>query len=305
MTKSKKKKINIKLIVIVIVSALVIDGVLASGFLTNWGHDWVSNNTCTTYKTCTTNQCLKSSGTATSDIKYMNNITNQLKKTFENYHPLFNKRNICVYFSSIDNIVSKKRRQNITYQLNKIGINYEYDNGVTNGSNIERMFKHLLIKMERFKYSNYKYGLICDDDFIPCDNFWTKITNTMKYIKPKFRCLHLCPGCLWGRKFRNENLLGHLNSEKNLLGLKHNKYVFYDIDKNIWVKRSMWLGGPIAFIINKGSIDSLIHDYKLFWKKNKVPNDVILLNIINTDDYVCREPQFGYEKEEGGSTFKF
>ena len=37
MSKSKKKKINIKIIVIVIISALIIGGVLTWGFLTNWG----------------------------------------------------------------------------------------------------------------------------------------------------------------------------------------------------------------------------------------------------------------------------
>ena len=37
MTKSKKKKINIKIIVIGIISVLVIGGVLTWGFLTNWG----------------------------------------------------------------------------------------------------------------------------------------------------------------------------------------------------------------------------------------------------------------------------
>ena len=225
-------------------------------------------------------------------------------KSGDNNHPLFIKKNICVYFSSIDNnIISLKRRKNISYHLNKIGIKFEYDKGVTQGNKLERMFNHLLVKMKKFKSSNYKYGLICDDDFIPCNNFWIEINKTMKYVNPHFRCLHLCPGCLWGRQFRNKNKIGHLNSEKNLDNIKHNKFVFYEINKRIWVRRGMWLGAPIAFIINKENIDSLIHDYKSFWQKKKVPNDVILLEIVNNNDYVCREPQLGYEKEEGGSLF--
>mgnify|MGYP001153008896 CR=1 FL=1 len=75
------------------------------------------------------------------------------------------------------------------------------------------------------------------------------------------------------------------------MGFKHNKYVFYNIDKSRWVKKDLLPGGPIAFIINRQNIDSLIHDYKSFWQKNKIPNDRILLNIINNNDYICREPQ--------------
>ena len=65
----------------------------------------------------------------------------------------------------------------------------------------------------------------------------------------------------------------------------------------------MWLGGPISMLINKENIDSLIDDYVKYWKYSKKPNDVILLNILNNNDYVSRQPQLGYENEEGGTTF--
>ena len=233
--------------------------------------------------------------------RYSSNIETYITSVY--HHPLFLKQNICVYFSSLNNDISVKRRRNLIKKLDNIGISFEYDKGVTKGTNLERMFYHLLQKMEKFKASNYKYGLICDDDFIPCDNFWNKLTTTMKYINPKFRCLHLCPGCLWGRKYRNNRKKGYMNSEKNLTGIKHNKYVFYDINKDIWIKKKMWLGGPIAILINKESIDSLIHEYVKYWQISKEPNDVILLKILNNNDYVCRQPQLGYENEEGGTTF--
>jgi len=87
----------------------------------------------------------------------------------------------------------------------------------------------------------------------------------MRYVKPSFICLHLCPGCLWGRKFRDKNKIGHLNSRKDLTGFKHNIYVFDNIDKSGCLKQEMFPGGPNAFIINRQNIDSLIHDYKSFW----------------------------------------
>ena len=218
-------------------------------------------------------------------------------------HPQFSKENLCVYFSSLDNEISASRRHNLIKELNNIGVDFHNDKGVTTGSNVERMFYHLLRKMERFKHSSYVYGLICDDDFLPCNDFWEKLNTTMMYVKPRFRCLHLCPGCLWGRQFRDKNKIGHLNRETDLFGIKHDEYVFGEIDKSVWVEKNMWLGGPVAFIVNKESIESLIHEYTSFWIEHKVPNDVILLKIINNNDYVCREPQLGYENEQGGSTF--
>lgn len=210
---------------------------------------------------------------------------------------------MCVYFSSLNNNISPKRRKNLIEILDNIKLSYEYDNGVSNGTTTERMYYHILEKMKKFKYSKYKYALICDDDFYPCNDFWNKLLTTLKYIERDFRCLHLCPGCLWGRKYRNKDEIGQLNEEYNLFGLVHNKYVFYNINKKIWINKKMWLGGPVAFLVNRENINSLIDDYSLFWKKYKVPNDVILLNILNNKDYVCRDPQLGYEREEGGSMF--
>ena len=64
------------------------------------------------------------------------------------------------------------------------------------------------------------------------------------------------------------------------------------------------MGGPIAFLVNKKHINSLINDFSQLWKNNKnLGNDLMLLHIINKKDYVCREPQLGYERPEGGSLF--
>lgn len=42
----------------------------------------------------------------------------------------------------------------------------------------------------------------------------------------------------------------------------------------------------------------------MFYKLNQYDNnDVVLLYIINNKDNVCREPQLGYENEQGGSLY--
>lgn len=213
------------------------------------------------------------------------------------------KNNTCVYFSSLNNEISKKRRHNLISQLNKYNIKYEIDPGVTNLPKLEIMYQHILNKLNRFKKSKYQFAIICDDDFFPCDNFWNKLLTSSKSFSKNFRTFHLCPGCLWGRKFRDSKKYGKLNNEVNLSNLKHNKFTFYDINKNNWNNKKMWLGGPIAFLINKKYIDSFIKDYQNYWEKNKVPNDCILTNILSKKDFVAREPQLCYENEEGGSLF--
>lgn len=203
--------------------------------------------------------------------------------------------------------ISSKRRNNLIKELNKYDLKYQIDTGITDKSlsTKQKQFYHILYKLENFSKSNFKYALICDDDFVPINNFYNELLNTLKYVDSNFRMIFLCVGFLWGRKFKHFNKNGRLNSEGDLLGLKHSHRVFYDIDKNEWIKRKMWLGGPIAVLVNKSYIQNLIYEYKqMFYKLNQdVNNDVLLLHIINDNDYICREPQLGYENDEGGSLY--
>ena len=218
-----------------------------------------------------------------------------------------NNNNLCVYFSSMNDNISTKRRKNLIEELNKYNLKYEIDTGVTNKalSTKQRQFFHILNKLESFSKSNFKYALICDDDFVPINNFYNELLSTLKYVDCNFRMIFLCIGYLWGRKYKHFNKTGRLRSEGYLFGLKHNERVFYDIDKNEWIKRKMWLGGPIAILVNKSHIQNLIFEYKqMFYKLNQnVNNDVLLLYILNNKDFVCREPQLGYENEQGGSLY--
>jgi hypothetical protein len=215
----------------------------------------------------------------------------------------FNVNNLCCYFSSVKGEVSMKRKIHLINELNKYNIKYQVDSGVTNlDTNNARMYQHILNKLLAFKKSNYDYAIICDDDFAPCPNFKNELLKTIKYAKNNFRCIHLCPGYLWGRLYRDSTKIGKLNPEGDISNLKHNGRLFYNIDKNEWISKKIWLGGPLCFLINKKHINNFIEDYKSNYKKTGEPNDVVLLNIINDDDYVCREPQLGYELEQGEST---
>jgi hypothetical protein len=47
----------------------------------------------------------------------------------------------------------------------------------------------------------------------------------------------------------------------------------------------------------------LLDDFTAKYAENQLNSDVILVQILNRQDYVCREPQLGYEEEAGGTTF--
>jgi len=156
-----------------------------------------------------------------------------------------------------------------------------------------------------FKQTNYEHAIICDDDFNPIDNFLEELNKTLNLLPNNWRSVHLCPGYLWGRMFRNYDKVGNLNPEYNMDGIPfHSSGRFYmNCDNKIYFDKKFWLGGPIAFIVNKNNVDSLLHDFTTSYTNKNTYNDVILTKILNDNDFICREPMLGFENEQGGTTF--
>ena len=96
-----------------------------------------------------------------------------------------------------------------------------------------------------------------------------------------------------------------LNPEHDMNNIPyHESNRFYDnCNSQIYTHKAFWLGGPISILVNKLNIDSLINDYTEQYKKGQFPNDVILTQILNNNDFICRQPILGYENENGGTTF--
>jgi len=150
--------------------------------------------------------------------------------------------------------------------------------------------------------TTYDYAIICDDDFEPVDNFMEELKATLNILPENWRCLHLCPGYLWGRKFRDKSKVGKPNPEFPLKDIPMDSSGrVYLIDKIKYTNKRMWLGGPVAVLVNKNA-NSLLADF-INESKNPRPADVILTRISNENDYVCTTP-LGYENEQGGSTLK-
>jgi hypothetical protein len=85
----------------------------------------------------------------------------------------------------------------------------------------------------------------------------------------------------------------------------HKSGRFYnECDSNMYFRNKHWLGGPIALLVNKSTIDSLLNDYVAQYQKTKFNNDVILTKILTKNDFICREPMLGFEDEQGGASVK-
>jgi hypothetical protein len=220
---------------------------------------------------------------------------------------MINNTNTIIITTTItNNEISEKRRNNLIKNFSTFNIPLLFN--ITNKKQLpmHQISCEMTIKLlNLFKQTNYEYAIICDDDFNPIDNFLEEINKTLNLLPKNWRSVHLCPGYLWGRMFRNYDKVGNLNPEYNMDGIPfHSSGRFYmNCDSKIYFDKKFWLGGPIAFIVNKNNVDSLLHDFTTSYTNKNTYNDVILTKILNDNDFICREPMLGFENEQGGTTF--
>lgn len=217
------------------------------------------------------------------------------------------------------NEVAEKRRNNLTNQMSKFGIPVFFDYGIPLSQEnhiLDVQYKIMKKRMENFmRFSTAKnegptYAILCDDDFHPHSRLLDELNHTVSLLPENWRSLHLCPGTLWGRSIhRNQTILpaqeGRLVPEGNISKLEFHpcgRY-FHNCGSGIWNGTCVWLGGPIAMLVRRDSVKSLYDDFCSLYVRENNPNDVILTNILTNRDYVCREPQLGWENECGGSCF--
>jgi len=220
---------------------------------------------------------------------------------------MINKDNLIAISTTIfNNKVSNKRRETLINNLSKYNIRLILNKGLTKFDKTHRCFNNNLKRLLVFKESKFDYGLICDDDFFPVDNFIDELNKTVALLPNDWACLHLCPGFLWGRTFRDKSKIGHLNPEFSIRSLDFHESgrFFQNCDNKLYHSMNCWLGGPEAFIIRKESIDRFIMLFTEYFKKNRQITDVIMTCMLNNRTFICREPQLGYEEENGGTTFK-
>jgi hypothetical protein len=219
---------------------------------------------------------------------------------------LTNKNTILITTTIPNNNISEKRRNNIINNFKDYNIPILFNDYIKKNYSINQISYEMIVNnINLFKQTNFDYAIICDDDFNPINNFMEELNNTISLLPIDWRCFHICPGYLWGRKFRDQNKIGSLNCEYNMNNIPfHDSGRYYmNCNSNIYFKNNFWLGGPIAFVINKNNVDSLLNDFINKYNKKKNPNDVILAQILNVHDFISRSPMLGYENEQGGTTF--
>jgi hypothetical protein len=203
---------------------------------------------------------------------------------------------------------SEKRRNNLinnfsTYNIPIIFNDYVTKTLIPHQTAFEMISNHLKLFIRLS--STFKYAIICEDDFFPISNFIEELNTTVRLLPENWRCLHLCPGYAWGRRWRDKSKIGKLNPEYNMNGFDfHESGRFYiNCDKDEYYRRSLWVGGPIAMLVNNNYAQLILDEFTEMYKRNALNSDVLLVQMLKCNDYICREPQLGYEEEEGGTTF--
>ena len=73
----------------------------------------------------------------------------------------------------------------------------------------------------------------------------------------------MCPGYLWGRYFRDDSKISHLNPEHNMscVPFDESGRFYKNCDRIMYTYRCFWLGGPIAVLVNKTHVKTLLKDF--------------------------------------------
>ena len=207
--------------------------------------------------------------------------------------------------TTIPSAISDRRISNLVQNFSQYGIPLLIHHGNQNKEKIEILYENMLAMIAFFKKTGFEYAIICDNDFFPIDNFMNNLQATVDALPPGWRTLHLCPGFLWGRNGKIPCAPGVLKPSWPIDSLTVDPCgrFFVVEDRDTYIQKEFWLGGPMAFLVNRATVDSLLADFKASFLLEPTLNDVILTKILTSNDYICRLPLLGYEAEEGGATF--
>ena len=151
---------------------------------------------------------------------------------------------------------------------------------------------------------NCEYIIITEDDFYPIDNFYNELIHTIRLLPKNWRTLHLCPGGLWGRSLGEPDEPGKLRWEGGTepnIPYHESKRFYINGEDNLFLQHGVWLGSPTCFLIQQKNIPNFIKEYKTYNFDDAC--DVILTQMLSSNDFICRDPLLGYEKSQGPSVF--
>jgi len=229
---------------------------------------------------------------------------------------MIHNQNLVLLTTSIPgNEVSEKRISNLLQQMSPYNIpiiftDYVKKSGKTSS---EISCEMVLESLAMFQKINVPYAIVCDNDFCPTADFLSELNKTVELLPADWRSLHLCPGFLWGRWYRNHcpekvksaGAPATFNPEFPMDSVDyHESGRFYtNCNPTLFFNRRYWLGGPVAVLINKSHLESFTSDFLQQYIMNSTENnDVIFTRMLTENDFVCRDPPLGCEDEQGGTT---
>ena len=237
---------------------------------------------------------------------------------------MINNKNCIIITTNVnESIVGKKRQENLKNNCLKHNFNMfvikgkKLENWTHSNLNKESKLKQMksaynsykitLNMLNKFKEFNSDYGIICQDDFYPIEDFWNELNLTVSLLPKNWEILHLCPFWAWGKEFKDYKKIGQYNPMRyvkdNLLECHSSNRYFKNCNKNVYFKNNLWLGGPLAFLIKKESINKLIERYKPNKDNYLLSDDVMMTYLLDENTFICKNPQLGYEEECGGSIY--
>jgi hypothetical protein len=142
--------------------------------------------------------------------------------------------------------------------------------------------------------------LLTQDDVHLCGDILPELRLSLAELPADWRTLHLCAGYLWGRSFEKSRLDATLPSTVPerpewfvpQRGRRGQRLI------NLFAPA--WPGGPLAMVIRRKDIPSLLHDLE---EKTalETPDDLSLQIVARPQDFLQRGVLLCHEREQGAS----
>ena len=141
--------------------------------------------------------------------------------------------------------------------------------------------------------------LITQDDVQLCGRFILELATLLDVAPEGWRSMHLCPGYMWGRMQNKPRL------DRELPDVVRadpewvvSKWAVVN-DRLARLFQPAWVGGPLAFLIRRRGIASLLRQLQA--TSESLPDDMSLVFIATPDDYMLRKDLLCHEREQGRS----
>lgn len=202
-----------------------------------------------------------------------------------------------------------RRRDHLLGQLGVQRLDFRTIPCITDDRDRHRVLFELLVRKLRLLLStDFDVGVVCQDDTHFHDNLLTELGATLAALPAGWRCLHMCPGFLWGRKRRRSTEAGALDPERSVASLRRSPCgrFFHSLQDPAYKRVGVWPGGPVCFAVRSSRAAELLADIEAAWAAggHRQHDDVLLLRAAGPDDFMAAAPQLCLELEQGGSTFR-